>query len=148
MNNLLDSSSKISMKVRTLAEEKNILLIYLFGSQIDPTETFLQRDFDIAVLVKATEENFDDSPFFRGALVGLFEQELKIAPVDLVILNSAPPILAYTIIKAGLLIYCMDNEIRISFEISAIRNYLDFKYYNDRFNEEYLESLGTNGVRK
>ncbi|MFX0113765.1 MAG: nucleotidyltransferase domain-containing protein [Candidatus Hodarchaeota archaeon] len=146
MNNNLYPLKKLHDKGKALAEQNSICLIYLFGSRFTPMETAFKSDYDFGVLLASKHENSSKSPFFRGSLVGQFELEFDISPVDIVILNCVPPILAFEIVKNGKLIYCKNEEIRISFEASAIRNYLDYKYYNNRFNEEYLDSLRTNGV--
>ncbi len=136
----------VEKKAKGLAKLHNFRLIYLFGSQLAPTETLFNSDYDFGVLLEPKMEPFAKSPFYKGSLISQFEQELNLAPVDIVILNNAPSILTYEIIKNGRLIYFKDEECRSSFEVSVIRNYLDFKFYNDRFNEEYLDSLRMNGV--
>ncbi|MFQ5979886.1 MAG: nucleotidyltransferase domain-containing protein [Candidatus Heimdallarchaeota archaeon] len=146
INSSLYSLEELNKNASALAERNDIYLIYLFGSRLTPMETAFRSDYDFGVLLTPKQATSAKSPFSRGFLVGQFELELNIAPVDIVILNSAPPILAFEIIKNGKLFYCKDEEIRISFEVSAIRNYLDYKFYNDRFNEEYLDSLRMNGV--
>ena len=45
--------------------------------------------------------------------------------MDLVILNEAPPLLAYETLRHGILLYCADAQTRIEFQVRTLRAYED-----------------------
>jgi hypothetical protein len=42
-----------------------------------------------------------------------------------VILNEAPPLLAYEVIRAGAVIFCADDRVRTEFVVRTLRQYQD-----------------------
>ena len=61
--------------------------------------------------------------------------------VDLVILNMAPPLLKYQVIKNGLVICSRDEAARVRFEARALSEYLDFSLMIARYDECLIKSL-------
>lgn len=146
MTKNVHESSDITRKIKFFARNNKISLVYQFGSRISKTRTHFKSDYDFGLLLDDKIANFSTSVFFKASLISKLEQLLKISPVDLVILNMAPPILSYDIIKHGILLYKRNDVIRSDFEAKTVRSYLDFKFYNDLFNSLYLNSLKVNGV--
>lgn len=138
--------SQLMEKMKLFAQNNKLSLVYQFGSQVSKTNTNFKSDYDFALLLDDKISSLSTSVFFKASLISKLEQLLKITPVDLVILNIAPPILSYDIIKFGILLYKNNDAIRSDFEAKTVRSYLDFRFYNDLFNFIYLNSLKVNGV--
>ena len=122
--------------VKFFGERELIVAAYLFGSYARGVQT-PQSDVDIAVLFSRTPEN-------------LLEHHLRLSndlsdilgkDVDLIILNVAPPLLRYQVIKHGRLIYCRNERERISFESKSMCEYLDFSRAARRYDECLLRKL-------
>jgi len=110
--------------------EKRVLVAYLFGSHTRGSAT-LKSDFDIAVLLSETPQKLlDFYLYLLNKLSGILGDS-----VDLVILNVAPSMLKYHVIKYGKAIYIRDERARITFEAKAIDEYLDFSKVLKRYNE-------------
>ncbi|HHU82860.1 MAG TPA: nucleotidyltransferase domain-containing protein [Firmicutes bacterium] len=108
-----------------LALEPGVRFAYLFGSQAKGTAGRLS-DIDVAVF-------FDEAAYIRGSIYGpeselvfKLEKALEAGPVDIVVLNKAPILLRYQVLKYGEIIYCRSEEERIKFHEETIRLYLDF----------------------
>ena len=106
---------------------ESVLLAYLFGSAARGANGPMS-DIDIAVLTAR------DAPD-RG-IPGLLQDDLcrslKTDRIDLILLDEAPPPLAYRVVRDGQCILCRDRKLRESFETRAVMRYLDFKPLRDQ----------------
>jgi uncharacterized protein len=123
-NNIESIEKTITKYLRGKGE---ILFAYIFGSLAKKTSNRLS-DIDIAIYID--DKKIDNSKFRYGYqaevmtdLIGL----LKTRKVDLVILNSAPPLLKHRVIYFGELIYSIDEKERIRFQVDTINRYIDYK---------------------
>ncbi len=107
-------------KIRNLlkVENEGILLAYLFGSRARPGSNRLS-DVDIGILVNEVSEKL-----YRK-LWSEISQILKIGQLDLIILNSATPLLCYQVISEGKLIYYRSVDILNRFEQFVLWEYRD-----------------------
>ena len=100
-----------------------VVCAYLFGS-LARRQAGLLSDIDVAVLLDKWGDAF-------GSAAGIIEErlcrELRTDQVDFVVLNRAPPALAYRVIRDGCLAYVRDAPAREAFEVRTIMSYLDFK---------------------
>lgn len=104
------------------AEVHGVVAVYLFGSHAKG-RAHEQSDVDIAVLYKS------------GACKDPFEQSLKIScdlmkrlncnKVDVVVLNTATPVLKNQIYKYGVKVLCNDRLTAVKFKARSIIEYLD-----------------------
>ena len=117
---------------RTLAETRQgfarrpeVLVAYLFGSQARGRPTPIS-DVDFAVLLSETvpRESYLD---YRIALMQELTRIFRSDEVQVVILNQAPPLLAYKVIVEGKPLLCRDELARLRFRTDATRRYLDTK---------------------
>ncbi len=113
--------------VKYLRGKEEIFFAYIFGSLARKTSNRLS-DIDIAIYID--DKKIDNSKFRYGYqaevmtdLIGL----LKTRKVDLVILNSTPPLLKHRVIYFGELIYSIDEKERIRFQVDTINRYIDYK---------------------
>jgi len=123
-NNIESIEKTITKYLRGKGE---ILFAYIFGSLAKKTSNRLS-DIDIAIYID--DKKIDNSKFRYGYqaevmtdLIGL----LKTRKVDLVILNSTPPLLKHRVIYFGELIYSIDEKERIRFQVDTINRYIDYK---------------------
>ena len=117
---------------RTLAETSQrfarrpeVLVAYLFGSHARGKATRIS-DVDIAVLLSEAvpRETYLD---YRIALMQELTRIFHSDEVQVVILNQAPPLLAYKVIVEGKPLFCRDEVARLRFRTDATRRYLDTK---------------------
>ena len=124
--------------VKVFETESQILLAYLFGSKARGTETS-KSDIDIAVPLSEIPGNLLDHYLH---LIDKFSKALG-DKVDLIILNTAPPLLKHQVIKHGRVIYCRDEKSRVEFESKAEKEYLDFRIYRERYDKALLKEVST-----
>ena len=131
-------------KVRELLnKQKHVKLAYLFGSVAEGKEGKLS-DVDIAVFLDESlskKERFDLQLKLISGLTGI----LKTDRIDLIIMNDAPLLLKYNIIKHGKIL--KDSiETRVKVERRILSDYLDMKYYIDRHTDLAIERIAKKGL--
>ena len=108
-------------------EKEEILFAYIFGSFATKSNNKFS-DIDIAIFTdikKINQKNFRYG--YQAEVLTDLMHFLKTDKVDLILLNSAPPLLKYRVIYHGNLVYCKDDRERINFQIDSINKYMDFK---------------------
>jgi hypothetical protein len=116
--------------------EKKVAVAYLFGSRAVKVETS-HSDVDLAVLLfEASKKLFEYYLYLVSNLSRILENE-----VDLIVLNNSPPLLQHQVIKHGKIIYCRDEEARITFEARVQSEYLDFQRAVTRYNECFMKEV-------
>jgi len=116
--------------------EEKISVAYLFGSHAKKLNTSIS-DVDIAILLSETPKNlFEYYLYMVNKLSGIVGDNL-----DLIILNTAPPMLKHQIIKYGKIIYTRDEKERIKFEARAESEYLDFSRALRRYDECLIKKI-------
>ncbi|MHB1351640.1 MAG: type VII toxin-antitoxin system MntA family adenylyltransferase antitoxin [Desulfobulbaceae bacterium] len=103
----------------------NVLFAYLFGSVVKG-ESSPHSDIDIAVYLRDVEPD----AYFEGklALHADLCRALMRNDVDLLVLNNANNLmLIEEIIRNGTVIYDLDRNARIDFEVMALHRAMDFK---------------------
>lgn len=116
--------------------EKRVLVAYLFGSHAKKIHT-PQSDIDIAVLLSETPKKLLEYYLY---LVNKLSEILG-NNVDLIILNTSPPMLKHQVIKHGKTVYSQSEEARITFEARAQSEYLDFGRAIARYNECFMKQI-------
>lgn len=106
-------------------------LAYLFGSAAARPGRGRARDVDIGILFELlpTPRELDDLTSDLQTIVR--------RPVDLVVLNTAPPLLGHEVIRTGRVIVCRDEEERVAYEARTIARYLDTAHLR-RIQQSYL----------
>lgn len=105
------------------SNKRDITAVYLFGSHAKGRSN-LQSDIDIAVLYKKNVKRdlFNDSLKISCDLM----ERLSCNKVDVVVLNSANPILKNQVYKYGVKVLCKDPVAAVRFKAASILEYLDF----------------------
>jgi uncharacterized protein len=116
---------------RFLENARAVKFSYLFGSHARGTAGPLS-DVDLAVYL----DNRFDLFSARLHLLEELSRQLKGQPCDLVVLNNAPLVLQYEIIRDGRVMKD-DKRKRVQFETDVLRKYLD----TELFRSVHLSSL-------
>lgn len=127
-----------------LAREKDIILGYLFGSQVTG-QTNAQSDIDIAFLLAddlSPQQQFDR----RLELISLLGKLLNTDKVDLVILNNSPALITFRIISEGFILFERDEHKRVLFEARSMSMYYDQQYYYERHAKYSLDQMSRDGL--
>jgi len=122
--------------VDVFKHDERILVAYMFGSKSRGLQT-TESDTDIAVLLYELPKNLLDY------YLDLMERLSTVLgdSIDLVVLNTAPPLLKHQVIKYGKILYSRDEEARVEFEARAIKEYLDFTPRSDEYDEVLIEEM-------
>jgi predicted nucleotidyltransferase len=119
---------------RTLADLldacPDVSLAYLFGS-VARGEARRDSDLDLAVRFSGTP-----TPA-RVTEIAAAAERVTGRPEDLVVLNSAPPLLVHEVVATGRLVVCRDDDDRAAFEALATIRYLDTGHLR-RIQHRYL----------
>jgi predicted nucleotidyltransferase len=115
-----------------LSEYDNATLVFLFGSYAEDNVTVFS-DLDIAVV-------FRDIPdiYLVNELKGKLEGALKIA-VDIVMLNSASPVIRMQVLKKGVLLINRDPRVYNQFFVDTLKAYDDLKRNRREIEENILK---------
>jgi predicted nucleotidyltransferase len=103
---------------RVLESRADVTLAYVFGSAARGGAR-ASSDVDVAVLFEALPEAGDLDRLAAGLQTAAGRR------VDLVVLNTAPPLLAHEIIKTGRRLACRSEVERVRFETRAMARYMD-----------------------
>ena len=103
----------------SLPGEPSVVAAYVFGS-VARAAARAGSDADVAVLVTEPPRTLRG----RFALESAIEQRLR-CPVQLVILNDAPPDLVHRVLRDGRLVFVADDAARVGFEVAARNAYFD-----------------------
>jgi uncharacterized protein len=106
-------------------EREGVLLAYLYGSHARGTAGPLS-DVDVALLLEgepSAQECFQARLAVTGALMDLLRRD----DVDVVVLNEAPPALAFRVIRDGVLLYSRSDVVRREYVARVTIEYLDFQ---------------------
>jgi len=115
--------------IELLKQEKRVKLSYLFGSAARD-EMGKLSDIDIGVYL---DESLSSDKRFKLQLELMSElaSVLKTDRVDLIVMNDAPLLLNYNIIRYGEPIKS-ERQTKVRFEAKILSRYLDRKYCIDR----------------
>jgi predicted nucleotidyltransferase len=122
------------------ADQPDVAAAYLFGSAARGEAT-PRSDLDMAVLLAPAPTSPQEEWERREALSKALSRIVG-RPVDVVILNRAPPLLCHQVLREGQRIYERDPEARIEFEVRAGKIYADLRPmwdFFDRILEQELE---------
>ncbi|RIK39294.1 MAG: hypothetical protein DCC55_18465 [Chloroflexi bacterium] len=113
------------------ARQLDIVVAYLFGS-VARGRAHKLSDVDVAVLF-APEVGLEESVERQLQLMGDLEQFAD-REVQVTVLNRATPLLAYQVVKYGILLYERSRAERVDFYVRTLSIYFDFKPTLDLLN--------------
>jgi hypothetical protein len=144
------SESLIDIKAAAayLAGQPGVVAAYLFGSVAEGRADRLS-DVDMAVLFDRELEAEEMVERQLGFMTDL--EEYTQAQVQVVALNQAPPLLAYQVVRHGILLYERNRDERIDFEVRTRKIYFDLKPrldFHTRALFRDIQEVGLSGRRK
>ncbi|MCF8108016.1 MAG: nucleotidyltransferase domain-containing protein [Desulfohalobiaceae bacterium] len=104
-----------------------IEVLYLFGSQASNTAK-PTSDIDVALFID--RRLYPPDPLLDLKIGAFLEAKLQ-TRVDILILNTASPVIQHEVLKTGTRLYEKNSEKRAGFELTACKSYIDAKYYQD-----------------
>ncbi len=113
---------------------KKLKLIMLYGSRARGNYSN-DSDLDLAFLFTEEALQQENTLKLRIKLAGKFEKLLEIE-TDVVILNEAPPLLKYQVIKYGSVIYTASDFSYNSYYAKTIKEYFDYKHLRKIHDEQ------------
>ena len=125
------------------ARQPDVVVAYLFGSVARGRADRLS-DVDVAVLLDEYlegERAVEARLRFTGDLANCSEREIQV-----VLLNRAPPLLAYQVVENGILLYERSRTERIAFEVQTRRVYFDWKPWSDFHTRALLSDIKEVGL--
>jgi predicted nucleotidyltransferase len=124
---------KIEEMLRNAVEKHSeVLFAYLHGSFVKD-DGF--KDIDVAVYVKEIPLSLLQYELsLETELMELIGRHL----VDVRILNLSPLSFRFNVIKDGIVLFVRDNDERVEFQETTIRDYLDFAYHRALYVKETL----------
>ncbi len=124
---LPDTQGRLETLGETLARCPAVVFGYLFGGAASGRLTPLS-DVDVAVDLDEGADPVDA----RLAMIGAVTKHLGTDEVDLVVLNRAPTALVGRILRTRRVIYDRDPFRRHRFESHALREFFDFRIFEQR----------------
>ncbi|MEK6692218.1 MAG: nucleotidyltransferase domain-containing protein [Nitrospirota bacterium] len=116
------TDESITLILSVLKTDSRILIGYLFGSRVKGKETL--SDIDIAIY---TSGDFSWQDYY--ILYGEITKRLRSDRVDLAWLNKTEPLLSFTIIKNGRVLFFRDPDTLNEVELRIKKRYYDFVIY-------------------
>ena len=129
--------------IQAIKRRSEVIALYAFGS-VAKKELKPLSDLDFAILL-AGQLNRQQRFEKHLELIGLFNDFFRTDEVDLILMNDAPLRFCHTILKSGKLLYCNNKSDLIDICDKVVTNYLDFKFFRDRFDKTFLEGIGYDG---
>ncbi len=118
--------SRLDELIPILAKDEGIVLAFLFGSYAVGKATSLS-DVDIALLL-SSETPRDGYLRYQLRYSNLVSKMLRDNRMDVVILNTASPLLAHEAIK-GQILFERSPEARVNYLVDVQRRFLDLKNF-------------------
>lgn len=132
--------------VRSLRGSDRVVAVFLFGSQARG-RGHASSDVDIAVLLDQAPRGTERYEVIRELLTRLARREMA-EQSDLVLLNDAPPALAFRILRDGRLLLCRDKVAVHRFRVRTYDLHADLAWFEERFSRATIEramQLGHDG---
>ncbi len=137
-------------KLKKIAEDNNINLIYLFGSKIEKGITLLEgkavaandqlEDLDIGLVMKNELPEPEYLPALYSRLYNQLSPIFKPLRLDLVLLQEQHSVFQAEAVY-GICIYAKSKDLQEEYEESVLRKAADFRPVLEKFYEEQLEDI-------
>jgi len=137
----MDMEKKV---VEIFSEQDCIKFAYLFGSVAERKEGKLS-DVDMAVFLDESL-NKKEKLNLHLRLISDLESVLNTDKIDLIVMNDASISLNYEVIKANYPLFIRDMGEKIDFEHRVLSRYLDRRYYEMRWTDEFLSKVAEKGI--
>ncbi len=129
----------ISMLKKYFKNKPEVTVAYLFGSRARDESNPLS-DTDIAVLINKGIAK-EGILGYQAELTADLMAVLKSNRIDVICLNSAPPLLAHRVVRDGTIIDSKDEKDRIFFEVHSLQRYIDTKPLREIQNKYFRQRV-------
>jgi len=134
---MVDTTVLIKKIIEYFGLQDNVAFAYLFGSYAEG-KMRTESDIDIAAYVIDLKE--EEYLKFKLKYKNELENIFKI-PVDLILMNSAPPLLNHEIFKNGIILKNDNPSLLSQFRVKNFYFYLDQMYIINRYLESTKEKI-------
>jgi len=124
----------IQLVSQYLTERREIVFAYLFGSIVEADDTY--NDVDVGIYV----DNIASDGFQYALNMGLELERLLCCRVDVILVNTAPDRMIYSITK-GNLVLNNDDDVRVDFITAAWKRYWDLAFKRDMYLRDVAENI-------
>ncbi len=128
--------NQYKLQLTSLFNASDVVLAYLFGSEAKGTANS-ESDIDIAVLLadQIPQVEYGQRVVdLNTELIGIFQRDA----IDVALLNTAPPLLAFQVVRHGVVIYDPHHRY-VSFYINTFNRYVDTQPLRDLQWHYYLK---------
>jgi predicted nucleotidyltransferase len=129
-----------------LKTQPDVVAAYLFGSLAQGRAT-PRSDIDIAILLKSMPKELGGATDRQLKLMGDFRRFAD-REVDVVILNTAPPVLKDQVLRYGRRLYERDRQARVEFEVRTGQEYAELRPMYNFFNQDMFQKIREVGLGK
>jgi uncharacterized protein len=123
--------------------QPDVIVAYLFGS-VARDQAMPLSDVDIAVLLDPTAE--PEAVLARQIALLTDLTQLAEPEVQLTLLNDAPPLLAYEVIREGVLLPQRSEAERVTFQVKTMKEYFDVQPMLAFFNDVLRQRIRKDGL--
>ena len=134
-DNCMNEDKDIKRIVHYFKGQDEVSALYIFGGYAKGRKTG-ESDIDVGILVDESRSKGRNFEFFKKKYYAA-SPAFSMRPVDIVILNTAPPFLKHQVLKTGRVLFDRYRKLRVRFTTNAIIEYLDYKPIQDT----YLKAL-------
>jgi len=126
---------------REFCQQKGIKLVVLFGYRAQG-KARLDSDWDLALLLEKDRlpPRGKELGRFRRKLIRDFCSFLETSTLDMVLLNTASPLMKYKVARTGVAVYQKDRGDYARFASLAVRQHTDSRLFSE-LEEVYLRSM-------
>lgn len=132
-------------QIQRVFDQTPVLVAYLFGShavgRVGPNS-----DCDIAVLLEPGATRLERGRW-QIELIGRLIDYYRSDAIDLVILNDAPPLLRFEVIRVRHVLYNRDDEARVAFEVRTMQEWFDWAPRYERMQQARLRHFAQGAAR-
>ncbi|MBI2675314.1 MAG: nucleotidyltransferase domain-containing protein [Candidatus Aenigmarchaeota archaeon] len=135
---------RMKLLKKFLRTQDFVRAVYLFGSMATGKSS-RHSDIDIAVLFdrKLTRQERNAKELF---LISSLTSMLGREDLDVVVMNDAPLLLNFNIIRDGRILYCKSSREKIQNEVRIMSSYLDRDYYDSLFIKRDFGRIRKEGI--
>ncbi|MHB1043111.1 MAG: type VII toxin-antitoxin system MntA family adenylyltransferase antitoxin [Eubacteriales bacterium] len=133
----IDIRNRVPLLLKYFESKGDILAAYLYGSYGTGEQTPLS-DVDIAILLKrGVKDSFDEQLEISSKVAEIANND----DVNVLVLNTAPVLLQFRVIKSGRLLFARDQDELADFQELVCKVYADFMPDYQAFARDYDQAL-------
>jgi uncharacterized protein len=127
-----EDDDRINKLLKYLPAQQDVLVAFVFGSFVSGDITVMS-DLDIAILFDGRID------FSRTGCIREELSDLLGIDVDIVVLNTAAPVIKMQILKKGRLVYVRERRAYNEFFVTAVKEYDDLKRNRKEIEDNILK---------